>query len=292
MGCNAMLDLPLLWTILKNLRADAVNRKKIGHTETAELPPVSAREAAAFAAATGDPNPAYAAPGGPLPPLYIAKLVIPSLKRIWQLPGLRMNLLRTVHAAQTVRWHRLPTSGTPLRVRMTLSGVQDTRAGELVEVFGCCYADGKKAVEGVTGLLVRSKDRRSSGKGPIACPAAERFRVGIPTREGQQMDYARVSGDRNFIHTSELLARAAGLPRTILHGACVLAMACRVLTDAVAGGDIDRIDEIGCRFARPVIPGTHLTLVGYQSADRLRVPFVVLDGEDRPALSNGHFSHR
>ena len=60
-----MPDWSLLWTILKNLGADGVNREKLGHTETVALPPVSAEDAAVFGRVTGDPNPAYAEPGGP-----------------------------------------------------------------------------------------------------------------------------------------------------------------------------------------------------------------------------------
>jgi acyl dehydratase len=287
-----MPDWPLFWTMLKNLRAEGVNRGKIGHTETMELPPVTAEDAAAFGAVTGDPNPAYEKNGGPLPPLYIAKLVLPAMKRIWQLPGVHMNLLRMVHAEQTVHWHRPLYSGRPLRLSATLTGVRDTPVGELVEISGCCHADGKAAVEGMTGLLVRSKTGRHHGKRAAVNAGGERFRVGIPTWEGQQLDYARVSGDRNVIHTSEWAARAAGLPRTILHGACVLAMACRVLTDTLAGGDNRRIEKIACRFARPAVPGEPLTLVGYESADRRRVPFEVRDEADRPVLKRGHFYHR
>ncbi|MGD8368203.1 MAG: MaoC/PaaZ C-terminal domain-containing protein, partial [Desulfobacterales bacterium] len=202
-----------------------------------------------------------------------------------------MNLLRVVHAQQTIRWHRILASGKPLRLQVILAGVRDTRAGELVEISSRCEADGENAVEGVTGLLVRSKKRRSPGERLPSPPALERLRVDIPTRDGQQFDYAKVSGDWNFIHTSELLARAAGLPRTILHGACVLAMTCRALTEALTDGDVGRICEIGCRFARPVIPGTPLTLVGYQSADRRKVPFEVIDESGNPVIKNGHFSY-
>jgi acyl dehydratase len=287
-----MYDWPLLWSILKNLRADGVNRERIGHTETRAVPPVSAWDAAAFGAATGDPNPAYAKPGGPLPPVYIAKLVIPPLRKICRLPGFHMNLLRMVHAEQKVRWHLPLCSGKPLRLTVSLTDVRSTPAGELVKISGCCYADGNKAVEGATGLLVRPKGPRRRKKRPADPMPAERFRREIPTRDGQQIDYARVSGDRNFIHTSTLLARAAGLPRTILHGSCVLAMVCRALTDALTGGDNDRIEEIGCRFARPALPGSPLTLVGYESTDRRRVPFQVVDESGRPILKNGTFCHR
>ena len=287
-----MMDWPLLWTMLKNHRANRVNRGKIGHTETMELPPVSAEDAAAFGAATGDPNPAYEKSGGPLPPLYIAKLVLPSMKRIWQLPGLHLNLLRMVHAEQTVRWHRPLYSGRPLRLAVTLTGVQSTPAGELVKISGSCYADGKAAVEGVTGLLVRTKRHRQVRLPPPDRLPAERFRIGIASSEGQQFDYARASGDRNVIHTSEWAARAAGLPRTILHGACVLAMACRTLTDALASGDSARIEEIRCRFSRPAIPGEPLTLVAYEGSDRRGVPFEVRDESGRPTIKNGYFRYR
>ncbi len=287
-----MPEWPLLWTIAKNLCSRGIDREMIGLTVSEMVEPVPASDAADFASATGDDNPAYAEPGGPLPPLYIAKLVIPPLKRIWREPGLKLNLLRMVHAGQTVTWHRTVHSGEPLQVEMSLSGVRDTGAGELLEFSGRCLAGGQTAVEGVTGLLVRTPKRRKRRKRPAANPAPERFRIGLPTRQGQQLEYARASGDRNPIHTSEFFARAAGLPRTILHGACVLAMACTALTRETAAGDIDRIAQIGCRFARPAIPGHPLTLVGYADVGFKQLPFAVFDEWGRPVIQNGRFRHR
>ena len=288
-----MSQLSLLWTLLRSLGAGPLNRALVGWKTEAKMAPVSAAEAAAFAAATDDPNPAYARPGGPLPPLYIAKLFIPYLKQIWQTPELNLNLLRMVHAEQVVYWRRMLKSGEPFWLEMTITDIRDTGAGELLEITGRCKIDGETAVKGVTGLIVRKKKGRPSGpKGAAPELEEERFRIEIPTREGQQREYAKVSGDTNFIHTSELLARAAGLPRTILHGACVLAMACGALSRRLASGDIDRIEHIECRFARPAIPGKPLTLIGTRGPEPNRTGFVVVDDAGAAVLKQGRFAWR
>lgn len=288
-----MSQLSLLWSLLRSLGAGPLNRALVGWRTEAKMEPVSSAEAAAFAAATGDPNPAYARPGGPLPPLYIAKLFMPYLKQIWQTPELNLNLLRMVHAEQAVYWRRMLKSGEPFWLEMTITDIRDTGAGELLEITGRCRIDGETAVKGVTGLIVRGKKGRPSGPksdGPEL--EEERFRIEIPTREGQQREYAKVSGDTNFIHTSELLARAAGLPRTILHGACILSMACSALCRRLADGDIHRIEHIKCRFARPAIPGKPLTLVGEEESAENQAVFVMLDETGAAVLTHGRFAWR
>jgi len=288
-----MSQLSPLWTLLRSLGAGPLNRALVGWKTEAKMAPVSAAEAAAFAAATDDPNPAYARSGGPLPPLYIAKLFLPYLKQIWQTPELNLNLLRMVHAEQAVYWRRMLKSGEPFCLETTITDIRDTGAGELLEITGRCKIDGETAVKGVTGLIVRGKKGRPSGpKGAAPELEEERFRIEIPTREGQQREYAKVSGDTNFIHTSELLARAAGLPRTILHGACILSMACSALSRRLAGGDLHRIEQIGCRFARPAIPGKPLTLIGAEGSEPNCAAFVLVNAAGAAVLKHGWFSWR
>jgi len=288
-----MSQLSLLWTLLRNLGAGPLNRALVGWRSEAKMEPVSAAEAAAFAAATGDPNPAYARPGGPLPPLYIARLFMPYLKQIWQMPELNLNLLRMVHAEQEVCWRRMLKSGEPFRLEMSISDIRDTGAGELLEITGRCRIDGETAVKGVTGLIVRGKKGLPSGTKNAGSELEEKgFRIQIPTREGQQREYAKVSGDTNFIHTNELLAKAAGLPRTILHGACILSMACSALCRRLAGGDIHRIEQIGCRFARPAIPGKPLTLIGAKDLATNHAAFVLMNEAGDAVLKQGRFIWR
>jgi acyl dehydratase len=288
-----MSQLSLLWTLLRNLGAGPLNRSLVGWRTEVDIEPVSPAEAAAFAAVTGDPDSAYGMPGGPLPPLYIAKLIIPCLKQVWQMPDLNLNLLRMVHAGQSVNWRRMMKSNEPFRLEAIISDIRDTSAGELLEITGRCKIDGETAVKGVTDLIVRGeKGPTSRPKTARAQQVKEAFRIEIPTREGQQREYAKVSGDTNFIHTNELLAKAAGLPRTILHGACVLAMACNALCRRLAGGDIHRIEQIGCRFARPAIPGKPLTLIGEEGLEPNQAVFVMLDETGAPVLKQGNFIWR
>jgi acyl dehydratase len=63
--------------------------------------------------------------------------------------------------------------------------------------------------------------------------------------------YAGASGDFNFIHWNERIARSVGLPDVIAHGMLSMASAGRVLTDWV--GDPAAVVEYGVRFTRPVV---------------------------------------
>ena len=65
------------------------------------------------------------------------------------------------------------------------------------------------------------------------------------------VQYAGASGDANFIHWNERIAKAVGLPDVIAHGMFTMAEAARVVTDWV--GDPGAVVEYGVRFARPVV---------------------------------------
>ena len=72
--------------------------------------------------------------------------------------------------------------------------------------------------------------------------------------------YAEASGDRNPIHLDAEFARSVGLPGTIAHG--LLEMA--ILAEAVArwAGGYERLQELACRFAKPLLPGETITCTG------------------------------
>jgi len=63
--------------------------------------------------------------------------------------------------------------------------------------------------------------------------------------------YAGASGDFNPIHWSDRVARSVELPGVIAHGMYTLALAARAL-DTWAGGP-GRIQELGCKFTKPVV---------------------------------------
>jgi acyl dehydratase len=107
--------------------------------------------------------------------------------------------------------------------------------------------------------------------------------------EGQQLEYAAVSGERNVIQTHNLLARLAGLPRSILHGACLLATYCTALTRAGAGNDYRRVESIRGRFVGPVLPGQILTLSAYDTPIPGALAFEVTNAEDQTVFTGGEF---
>jgi acyl dehydratase len=63
--------------------------------------------------------------------------------------------------------------------------------------------------------------------------------------------YAGASGDFNFIHWNERIAKAVGLPDVIAHGMFTMAQAARLLTNWT--GDPGSVVELGVRFSRPLV---------------------------------------
>ncbi|KAF5841808.1 MaoC like domain-containing protein [Dunaliella salina] len=84
------------------------------------------------------------------------------------------------------------------------------------------------------------------------------FHAQTTTSNDQAAIYRVASGDWNPLHIDARAAKAAGLPRPILHGLCSLGIAARLIAHEVAGGDASRICSIKARFASPCFPGETL----------------------------------
>jgi len=78
---------------------------------------VSAAKIAEFAAALGDPNPAYSGKAPVAPPTFAAVIGAAAWDELFADPELDLSLQRVVHADQTFVWHR------PLRTGDTVTGV-------------------------------------------------------------------------------------------------------------------------------------------------------------------------
>jgi len=94
----------------------------------------------------------------------------------------------------------------------------------------------------VTAVQVRFEDVAVDGELPM---------IRVVLRRADLVRYAGASGDLNGIHWSDRIAQAAGLPGVVAHGMLTMAMATRVLTEWT--GDPGSVEEIGVRFARPVV---------------------------------------
>ena len=70
----------------------------------------------------------------------------------------------------------------------------------------------------------------------------------------------RLTGDYFAVHVDPEFARAAGFTGPIMHGACTLGYACRVMVDCLMAGEPARLKRLACRFAGYVYPGTDLRI--------------------------------
>jgi acyl dehydratase len=75
--------------------------------------------------------------------------------------------------------------------------------------------------------------------------------VSYPATRLSLVKYCGASGDFNFIHWNERIARAVGLPNVIAHGMFTMAQAGRYVTDWA--GDAGALVEFGVRFSAPVV---------------------------------------
>ena len=80
---------------------------------------------------------------------------------------------------------------------------------------------------------------------------AELPAVSYPVGRLSLVKYCGASGDFNFIHWNERIARSVGLPNVIAHGMFTMAQAGRYVTDWA--GDAGALVEFGVRFSAMVV---------------------------------------
>ena len=94
---------------------------------------VSAAKIAEFAAALGDPNPAYSGEAPVAPPTFAAVIGAAAWDGLFADPELDLSLQRVVHADQSFVWHR------PLRAGDTVTGalnIDKVRCRGAMEIVG------------------------------------------------------------------------------------------------------------------------------------------------------------
>jgi acyl dehydratase len=283
--------LELLTAMIKNYNSFRMNRSLVGFTMNEQIGPLVKSDIMEYARATKDDNPLFET-NDLIPPFYLSRLVYPFFKRIMTHPDLNLNLLRMVHARQELTWSRQMRSGEKLSARGSIKSITETPAGEMIEVSGLVMSGEEHIIESISGFIVRAKARHFVKLQIEEDEPEPVFTLEIKTDEGQQLKYAHASGDNNFIHTNNFLAKAAGLPRTIMHGVCLVSMANTALTKAVLNGDITRLCGISCRFANPAFPGETLRLVAYKPDINGELPFNVFNKAGRKVLKNGMFKYK
>ena len=179
------------------------------------------------------------------------------------------DLFRGVHATHDLTLYRPIRAGMQVTTTATIVSVQTRRSGarELVRLdtvdaggepvsttwFGMIYR----------GLDVVGGDRSLQDGEPVLepVPVDEGYTdIPIPVAADAAVTYAEGARIWNPVHTDAAVARAAGLPGTILQGTATLAMAVSMVAAERFDGDTDRVERVAARFGAMVFMPSTLTL--------------------------------
>ena len=222
----------LFFSMLKNIHSYRMNRDMIGHTIKRDLT-LSREDVDAYVEATNDNPERYEKSDCPLPGFFTSKFLYPLYHYFLTHPDLHVNLLKMVHGEQEAVFHKPLTIGSGIDTEMFIKDIEDSPAGECLIIGTRGYSLGAIAQEGTSTFIVRkgSAGKKAGTHDIMGDKPAELFRTSFKTEKGQQMKYARVSGDRNFMHTSPFLAKLSGLPGVIMHGMTNFGLITRMITD-------------------------------------------------------------
>lgn len=222
-----------------------------------------------YARATNDENERYLSGDDVVaPPVFPVVPAFNSFMTAAMDPELGADLLRLVHAAEEHVFYQPIKAGDVLSVTGVLESVEQKETGETFTVKGTETNQDGEVVAEVRGTMFI----RGSGSGSRSAPAPEPQRDVVyeettKVDDDQTFRYAEASGDHNPIHLDENTAKMAGLPGIILHGMCTMAMAAKGAVNGLAGGDPTRVQRVGVRLSKPVLPGQELTTRFWKESD-------------------------
>ncbi|MEV8510778.1 MaoC/PaaZ C-terminal domain-containing protein [Dactylosporangium sp. NPDC051484] len=152
--------------------------------------------------------------GDELPATYPHVLAFPLAMALMTAPDFPFPLLGLVHVRNRVEMLRPLRSSDTFSLSVCAEALRPHERGTQLDVVATAAIDSEVVwTDRSTYLHKTSKSRKSEKSQTLEVPDATWC---VPRRTGS--DYARVSGDRNPIHTSRILARAFGFPATIAHG--------------------------------------------------------------------------
>ena len=215
-------------------------------------------------------------------------------------PALGIDWLKVLNGEQSLRLHQpLPVEGAVVG-DMRVTDVVDKGEGKdclVYTVRDVRDVAGELLCEVLNTIVVR-------GQGGFGGPAARaRATPVVPKRPERAADHGvdfaileqaaliyRLSGDYNPMHADPVVAREAGFPRAILHGAATWGIAGHVLLRAMCGGDAGRVRSFGARFTAPVLPGETLRTEIWQTGPGSAVFRCSVPARDKIVLDAGEFS--
>ncbi|MEV0566729.1 MaoC/PaaZ C-terminal domain-containing protein [Dactylosporangium sp. NPDC050588] len=152
-----------------------------------------------------------------LPATYLHAVAFPLAMALMTAPDFPFPVLGLVHVANRIELLRPLPSSAAFSVSVRAGALRPHDRGTQLDVVTTATIDGDPVFSDTSTYLRRTGSGASAAAPrPAAEPPAPNAVWRVPRRVGT--DYAAVSGDRNPIHTSRLLAKVFGFPRTIAHG--------------------------------------------------------------------------
>jgi acyl dehydratase len=194
--------------------------------------------------------------GDQLPATYPHVLAFPLAMALMTAPDFPFPPLGLVHVENRIRVVRPLLCTDTFSMSVRAEALRPHERGTQLDVVATAALGAETVWTGRSTYL-----RRTGGSGP-----SERSGASTPPRPNATWrverraarDYAHVSGDRNPIHTSRLLARAFGFPAPIAHGMWTKARCLAALE-----GRLPDAYEISVAFKLPILlPAT----VGFSAA--------------------------
>jgi acyl dehydratase len=251
-----------------------------------------------YALATNERNSLYIDKGRsaelmapPIYPVVFIPMLLEQLVEEGEAMGL--DILRVVHAEQEMSWKSVIRPGDEIHSSAKIVAMKKLGVHELLELEILCMRQDELVVEMQYRLMLRGK-KTSERKRETETTPEKGKKTAVQTvfvTEDQGVRYAEASGDHNPIHTSDEVARLAGLPRSILQGLCTMAIASQAIVDELLQGDPSRLKVMKVRFSKPVFMAQELTTDVYEAEsnqkDKHIVHFETKDSKGVVVLTRG-----
>lgn len=184
-----------------------------------------------------------------VPPTWLHVLTFPLHIHLLSGPGSTVRPAGAVHVSNRMRLHRPVTFTEVVDIAVRIENLRPHRRGALFDVIGEVKVADELVWDGVSTYLAANakvpgdpEPTTKAGFEPVRPIATWR----LPADLG--LDYRRVSGDPNPIHTNRLAAKAFGFARPIVHGMWTHARLLAALAPRLP--DTYTVDV---QFARPIL---------------------------------------
>jgi acyl dehydratase len=249
-----------------------LNREYIGKQYNSGPLLVDEESIRRYALATNERNSLYTDRGrsaelmaSPIYPVVFIPMLLEQLVDEGEAMGL--DFLRVVHAEQEMNWKSVIRPGDEINSSAKIVAMKKLGVHELLELEILCMRENELVVEMQYRLMLRGRKegekKRETARAPEKGKKIAEQTVFVT--EDQGVRYAEASGDHNPIHTSDEVARLAGLPKSILQGLCTMAIASQAIVDELLQGNPSRLKAMKVRFSKPVFMAQELTTEVYEA---------------------------